>query len=90
MSRHDPHVPVVEPLDAALEEADAVVVATNHSEFDRLLERLPADVLLVDPWNTTGSAGVRPGERAGERGMSRVLVTGGRHDRRGGCAPASP
>ena len=55
VSRHDPHVPAQsEPLDAALEGADAVVVATNHSEFDGLLERLPGDVLLVDPWNTTG------------------------------------
>jgi UDP-N-acetyl-D-mannosaminuronic acid dehydrogenase len=59
VSRHDPHVPAQsEPLDAALEGADAVVIATNHSEFDRLLERLPADVLLVDPWNTTGSGRV--------------------------------
>jgi UDP-N-acetyl-D-mannosaminuronic acid dehydrogenase len=55
VSRHDPHVPSEsEPLDAALEGADAVVIATNHSEFDLLLERLHADVLLVDPWNTTG------------------------------------
>jgi UDP-N-acetyl-D-mannosaminuronic acid dehydrogenase len=59
VSRHDPHVPAEsEPLDAALEGADAVVVATNHSEFDHLLERLPAEVLLVDPWNTTGSGRV--------------------------------
>jgi UDP-N-acetyl-D-mannosaminuronic acid dehydrogenase len=59
VSRHDPHVPAEsEPLDAALDGADAVVVATNHSEFDSLLERLPADVLLVDPWNTTGSGRV--------------------------------
>jgi UDP-N-acetyl-D-mannosaminuronic acid dehydrogenase len=59
VSRHDPHLPAEsEPLDAALDGADAVVVATNHSEFDSLLERLPADVLLVDPWNTTGSGRV--------------------------------
>jgi len=59
VSRHDPHVPAEsEPLDAALEGADAVVVATNHSEFDRLLQRLSANVLLVDPWNTTGSGRV--------------------------------
>jgi UDP-N-acetyl-D-mannosaminuronic acid dehydrogenase len=55
VSRHDPHVPAEsEPLEAALEGAEAVVVATNHSEFDHLLEQLPADILLVDPWNTTG------------------------------------
>jgi UDP-N-acetyl-D-mannosaminuronic acid dehydrogenase len=59
VSRHDPHVPAQsEPLDAALDGADAVVIATNHSEFDRLLERLSAEVLLVDPWNTTGSGRV--------------------------------
>ena len=59
VSRHDPHVPALsEPLDAALEGADAVIVATNHAEFDGLLERLPADALLVDPWNTTGSGRV--------------------------------
>jgi UDP-N-acetyl-D-mannosaminuronic acid dehydrogenase len=59
VSRHDPHVPAQsEPVEAALEGADAVVVATNHSEFDGLLERLPGDILLVDPWNTTGSGRV--------------------------------
>jgi UDP-N-acetyl-D-mannosaminuronic acid dehydrogenase len=59
VSRHDPHVRTQsEPLDAALEGADAVVIATNHSEFDGLLERLPGDLLLVDPWNTTGAGRV--------------------------------
>jgi UDP-N-acetyl-D-mannosaminuronic acid dehydrogenase len=59
VARHDPHVPAQsEPLDAALEGADAVVVATNHAEFDGLLAQLPGDVLLVDPWNTTGSGRV--------------------------------
>jgi UDP-N-acetyl-D-mannosaminuronic acid dehydrogenase len=59
VARHDPHVPAQsEPLDAALEGADAVVVATNHAEFDGLLAELPGDVLLVDPWNTTGSGRV--------------------------------
>jgi len=59
VGRHDPHVPAQsEPLEAALEGADAVVVATNHSEFDDLLDRLPGELLLVDPWNTTGSGRV--------------------------------
>jgi UDP-N-acetyl-D-mannosaminuronic acid dehydrogenase len=59
VTRHDPHAPAQsEPLDVALEGADAVVIATNHSEFDQLLERLPPNVLLVDPWNTTGSGRV--------------------------------
>ena len=59
VARHDPHVPgESEPLEAALEGADAVVVATNHSEFEGLLERLPEGTLLVDPWNVTGSGRV--------------------------------
>src|SRR5687768_10285275 len=59
VARHDPHVPAEsEPLDAALEGADAVVVATNHSAFESVLERLPEGTLLVDPWNVTGSGAV--------------------------------
>ena len=59
VARHDPHVPAEsEPFEAAVEGADAVIIATNHSDFDGLLERLPAEVLLVDPWNTTGSGRV--------------------------------
>jgi UDP-N-acetyl-D-mannosaminuronic acid dehydrogenase len=59
VARHDPHVPHdSEPLDAVLEGADAVVIATNHSAFEGLLERLPEDTLLVDPWNITGSGAV--------------------------------
>jgi UDP-N-acetyl-D-mannosaminuronic acid dehydrogenase len=59
VARHDPHVPAdSEPLDAALDGADAVVVATNHSAFEGLLERLPEGTLLVDPWNVTGTGEV--------------------------------
>jgi UDP-N-acetyl-D-mannosaminuronic acid dehydrogenase len=59
VARHDPHVPAEsEPLDTALEGADAVIVATNHSEFEDLLDRLPDGVLLVDPWNVTRSGSV--------------------------------
>jgi UDP-N-acetyl-D-mannosaminuronic acid dehydrogenase len=59
VARHDPHVPAdSEPLDTALEGADAVIVATNHSEFESLLDRLPDGVLLVDPWNVTRSGSV--------------------------------
>jgi UDP-N-acetyl-D-mannosaminuronic acid dehydrogenase len=59
VSRHDPNVASgSESLESALEGADAVVIATNHSAFDRLAERLPPGVLLVDPWNTTGTARV--------------------------------
>jgi UDP-N-acetyl-D-mannosaminuronic acid dehydrogenase len=59
VARHDPHVPDdSEPLEAVLEGADAVVVATNHSDFQELLERLPDGTLLVDPWNATGAGRV--------------------------------
>jgi hypothetical protein len=33
-------------------------VATNHSAFEGLLERLPEGTLVVDPWNVTGSGAV--------------------------------
>ena len=52
VARHDPFV-ASDPEDEALKNADAVIVATNHSAYDDLLERLPHGVLLVDPWNVT-------------------------------------
>jgi UDP-N-acetyl-D-mannosaminuronic acid dehydrogenase len=56
---HDPHVPEAsEPLDTALEGADAVVIATNHAEFEGLAQRLPAGAVLVDPWNVSGAGRV--------------------------------
>jgi UDP-N-acetyl-D-mannosaminuronic acid dehydrogenase len=59
VARHDPHVPSQsEPLETALADAAAVIIATNHSEFDGLLSRVPGEALLVDPWNATGSAQV--------------------------------
>jgi UDP-N-acetyl-D-mannosaminuronic acid dehydrogenase len=59
VARHDPNVPAEsEPLDSALEGADAVVIATNHSEFEGLVGRLPEGTLLVDPWNVTGAGRV--------------------------------
>jgi UDP-N-acetyl-D-mannosaminuronic acid dehydrogenase len=59
VARHDPHLPAEsEPVDAALEGADAVVIATNHSEFEGLARRLPAGAVLVDPWNVSGAGRV--------------------------------
>jgi UDP-N-acetyl-D-mannosaminuronic acid dehydrogenase len=59
VARHDPHLPAEsEPLDAALENADAVVIATNHSDFEDLIARLPEGTMLVDPWNVTGAGRV--------------------------------
>ena len=62
VAAHDPHVSTpTQPLDEAVRDADAVVVAANHSEFDgpaRLREILAlaaGDCLVVDPWNSFGS-----------------------------------
>jgi UDP-N-acetyl-D-mannosaminuronic acid dehydrogenase len=62
---HDPHVatPTVS-LGEAVEGADVVVMATNHSDFrdERTLatitERAAQDCLIVDPWNCWGAAQV--------------------------------
>jgi UDP-N-acetyl-D-mannosaminuronic acid dehydrogenase len=59
VARHDPHAPgESEPLETALENADAVVLATNHSAFRGIGRDLPPGALLVDPWNVTGAARV--------------------------------
>jgi UDP-N-acetyl-D-mannosaminuronic acid dehydrogenase len=62
---HDPLVPTpTQPFEEAVAEADAVLVATNHSAFcgpDSLREivRLAGDdALIVDPWNCFGSSQV--------------------------------
>jgi UDP-N-acetyl-D-mannosaminuronic acid dehydrogenase len=61
----DPHAatPTV-PLAEAVQDADVVVVATNHSEFEgpealrTILAAGAPDCLLVDPWNALGTAQV--------------------------------
>jgi UDP-N-acetyl-D-mannosaminuronic acid dehydrogenase len=59
VARHDPHVSEgSEPLETVLSGARAVVVATNHSEYDEVLPRLPGDAIVVDPWNVTGTGEV--------------------------------
>jgi UDP-N-acetyl-D-mannosaminuronic acid dehydrogenase len=62
---HDPQVSTPsQSFDDAVAGADAVVVATNHSDFDgpgplrRISELAAADCLVVDPWNVFGSAQV--------------------------------
>jgi len=62
---HDPHVstPTVS-FEEAVEDADAVVVAANHSEFRdpsalaTIARRASADCLVVDPWNCWGAGQV--------------------------------
>jgi UDP-N-acetyl-D-mannosaminuronic acid dehydrogenase len=62
---HDPHVPTpTVSLAEVLDGADAVMVATNHSEFREpqtlaaIAERSGGDCLIVDPWNCWGAAQV--------------------------------
>jgi UDP-N-acetyl-D-mannosaminuronic acid dehydrogenase len=62
---HDPHVPTpTAPFEQAIEDAAAVVVAANHSEFrdPRTLAAIAggaaADCLVVDPWNCWGAGQV--------------------------------
>jgi UDP-N-acetyl-D-mannosaminuronic acid dehydrogenase len=59
VARHDPHAPMAtEPLESALDGARAVVIATNHPEFEPILPRVPREAWLVDPWNVSGSGQV--------------------------------
>jgi UDP-N-acetyl-D-mannosaminuronic acid dehydrogenase len=59
VARHDPYAPEEsEPLETALENADAVVLATNHSAFQGIGRDLPHGAVLVDPWNVTGASRV--------------------------------
>ncbi len=62
---HDPHVPTPTlGFEEAVEQAEVVVVATNHTEFcdpralAQIAERAAEDCLVVDPWNCWGAAQV--------------------------------
>jgi UDP-N-acetyl-D-mannosaminuronic acid dehydrogenase len=62
---HDPHVPApTASFEEAVEGADVVVVATDHSEFRdprtlaALADRAATDCLVADPWNCWGAAQV--------------------------------
>ena len=61
----DPHAPTpTQSLDEAVRDADVVIVATNHSQFEqpetlRQIRALAAeDCLLADPWNSLGTGQV--------------------------------
>jgi UDP-N-acetyl-D-mannosaminuronic acid dehydrogenase len=58
----DPHAPTLsQSLDDAVLGADVVIVATNHSEFERpealaqIIVKASSECLLVDPWNSFGT-----------------------------------
>jgi UDP-N-acetyl-D-mannosaminuronic acid dehydrogenase len=61
----DPHAATpTQPLTDTVQDADVVIVATNHSEFERpetfreIAEHAAPDCLLVDPWNALGTSQV--------------------------------
>jgi len=61
----DPHAPSpTQPLEQAVQDADVVIVATNHSEFEgpavrsQIVSRAASDALLVDPWDALGTGQV--------------------------------
>ena len=61
----DPHAPSpTQELPEALQDADVVIIATNHSEFSgpqilrAIVSGAKPDCLVVDPWNASGSAQV--------------------------------
>ena len=61
----DPYAPTpTQTLAEAVDDADVVIVATNHSEFEgpgtlrEIISRAADDCLLVDPWNALGTAQV--------------------------------
>jgi UDP-N-acetyl-D-mannosaminuronic acid dehydrogenase len=62
---HDPHAPTpTSSFEEAVDDAEVVVVATDHSEFRdpqtlaTIAERAAGDCLVVDPWNCWGAAQV--------------------------------
>ncbi len=62
---HDPHVATpTASFEQALDDADVVVIATDHPEFRDLsalasiAQRAKADCLVVDPWNCWGAGQV--------------------------------
>jgi UDP-N-acetyl-D-mannosaminuronic acid dehydrogenase len=62
---HDPHVATpTQSFDDAVLDADAVVVAANHSEFRthetlrRIADGAKSGALIVDPWNCWGAGQV--------------------------------
>jgi UDP-N-acetyl-D-mannosaminuronic acid dehydrogenase len=61
----DPHAPTpTQSLQDAVRDAEVVIVATNHSEFEgssmlrQIRELASEDCLLVDPWNSLGTSQV--------------------------------
>ena len=93
MAVHDPHVATpTQSFDDAILDADAVVIATNHSEFrDRqvlaaIADSAKGDAVLADPWDCFDTKQVfsRPAELESQRivGLSRWRRGRSAHGRR--------
>ena len=61
----DPHAPSpTQPLDQTVQDADVVIIATNHSAFEgpdvraEIVARTSGECLLVDPWDALGTGQV--------------------------------
>jgi UDP-N-acetyl-D-mannosaminuronate dehydrogenase len=56
VTSHDPHIKTTASLKRAVEEADAIIIATNHPEFDGIekkifeLRKKNADCIVLDCW----------------------------------------
>ena len=69
ITTHDPHVtdPTSQSLEDAVRDADAIVIATNHSAFEEpravkaIRELASPDCLVADPWNVFGQGEVFTG-----------------------------
>ncbi len=80
----DPHaLTPTQPFGATVQGAEAVIVTTNHSEFEgaevlrEIVERASPDCLLVDPWNSLGTGQVFSYARdAGDAGSGTPRVAG--------------
>jgi len=61
VARHDPYIAETETLDNAVKNADVIILATNHPEFEGICETLrrlgshSPDCLLVDCWGVINS-----------------------------------
>ena len=97
MAVHDPHVATpTQSFDDAILDADAVVIATNHSEFrDRqvlaaIADSAKGDAVLADPWDCFDTKQVfsRPAELVAAPRLSRLAPRLLAWKRRSAVSPA--
>lgn len=80
--KHDPYVEGTDSFEDAVADADAIVLATNHSEFEGVCQRLKKlkkhkpDCILFDCW------GMISAEEAGKCGLDYLRFGSGRSERK--------